>query len=157
MQSWLEYSFRVDETLIDDGTYLVAEIAAQLIGAGGWSRRKTFFQGEGGTPAQTGAVFAQPPHEPALIRMFFVDPDWARCGVGSRLLQRCEAEAAAAGYQRLELMATLTGEPLYAARGYNVMERVRSRLRDGVEVDCVRMTKEIPQTRLGSEEPHSPR
>ena len=54
----------------------------------------------------------------AKIRAFFVDPDNARRGIGSLLLERCEQEARAHGFSRVELMATLPGVKLYAARGY---------------------------------------
>ena len=58
------------------------------------------------------------PIDAAKIRAFFIHPDFARCGLGTRLLERCERDAIAHGFRRLELMATLPGVRLYAARGY---------------------------------------
>lgn len=150
MRSRMEHAFFVDEALIDDGTYCVAEIEGQIVGAGGWSRRKRLFQGEARTGEGVSAgvgedEFAKPPVDPARLRMFFIDPDWTRRGIGRRIVEYCEAQAIDAGFRRFELMATLTGEPLYAACGYAVIERVELRLRDGVMVEGVRMSKHVGQ------------
>ena len=40
------------------------------------------------------------------------------------MLQTCEDAARAAGFTRVELMATLSGEPLYRACGYGAIEAV---------------------------------
>src|SRR5712691_3392095 len=37
----------VDQMLIDDGTYFVAEIGDQLVACGGWSRRDKLYTGSG--------------------------------------------------------------------------------------------------------------
>src|SRR3979411_2610209 len=68
--------FCVDRQLIRDGTYFVVESVSQLIGCGGWSKRKTLF----GSDHQTGRDDAEldPAREPARIPAFFVHPDWAR-------------------------------------------------------------------------------
>jgi GNAT superfamily N-acetyltransferase len=148
MRSWMKHAFFVDEALIDDGAYCVAEVEGRIIGAGGWSRRKRLFQGESGEGADGGAVedvFANPPTDPARLRMFFIDPGWTRRGIGRRVVEYCEAQAIDAGFRHFELMATLTGEPLYAACGYAVLERVELRLRDGVMVEGVRMSKYVGQ------------
>ena len=58
-------------------------------------------------------AWLDPKVDPARIRAFFVHPAWARRGIGSQILQACETAAAAQGFSRLELVATLTGEPLY--------------------------------------------
>jgi N-acetylglutamate synthase-like GNAT family acetyltransferase len=50
-----------------------------------------------------------PSCEAARIRACFVHPDWARRGIGRRLLGHCEAEARAHGLAAVELMATLPG------------------------------------------------
>ena len=52
------------------------------------------------------------------IRAFFVHPRWARRGIGTALLKKCEEQARAAGSPFVELLATLPGERLYASRGY---------------------------------------
>ena len=112
----LRGAFGVDTQLLADGTYFVVEDAGQLVGCGGWSFRATLFGGDG--RAGRDASTLDPKTQAAKIRAFFVDPGSARRGIGSLLLDRCEREARAHGYARVELMATLPGVKLYAARGY---------------------------------------
>lgn len=81
--------------------------------------------------------------EPARIRAFFVDPGWARRGVGSRIMEACEAAARAEGFGTLELVATLPGEPLYKAFGYEVVERFDVALPDDVLLPVALMRKKI--------------
>ncbi|MDB5673722.1 MAG: acetyltransferase [Sphingomonas bacterium] len=57
-------------------------------------------------------------HATARVRAMFTDPAFARRGVGQLILSLCESAARAAGFTRAERMATLAGEPLYAACGY---------------------------------------
>jgi GNAT superfamily N-acetyltransferase len=113
----IAHVFGVDSELVADGTYLVVEDAAgALLGCGGWSRRATLFGGDRFAGRESGLL--DPARDAAKIRAFFVAPAAARQGVGAALLQACEAAAAAAGFARSELMATLPGEPFYAAHGY---------------------------------------
>jgi GNAT superfamily N-acetyltransferase len=112
----IAHVFGVDSGLVADGTYLVAERDGALAGCGGWSRRRTLFGGDR-FAARDDAVL-DPAIDAARIRAFFVDPDHARVGIGRAILDRCEAEARAAGFRAAELMATLSGEPFYRAAGY---------------------------------------
>src|SRR5262252_2149625 len=48
--------FGVDSELIADETYFVAEAGRELIGCGGWSRRRTLFGGDQAAPRQTGVL-----------------------------------------------------------------------------------------------------
>lgn len=127
----------VDPQLIEDGTYLVIEAAGRIVAGGGWSdREKLFGRGEGVTRRLDPATGA------ARIRAFFVLPEWSGRGVGGRVLQSCERAAVAAGFRRLELAATLTGEPFYARHGYVAVEPFEADL-GGVAVPMVRMVKEV--------------
>ena len=134
-------AFGLDRTLITDGTYFVAEAGASIVGCGGWSRRKTLFGGD--RFAEREAEELDPRWEPAKIRAFFVRPEWARRGIGTRILARCETEAQTHGFRSAELMATLHGEKLYAALGYEAVERVEYEMDDGVVIALVRMRKKI--------------
>jgi GNAT superfamily N-acetyltransferase len=137
----LRGAFGVDSQLIEDGTYFVAEDDGRIIGAGGWSHRSTLFGGDarGGRDA----TMLDPRCQPAKIRAFFVDPDHARRGIGSQLLERCESEARALGFSEVELMATLPGVKLYAARGYRGAERVSYDVGDGEHIEFIPMRKPL--------------
>jgi GNAT superfamily N-acetyltransferase len=73
----------------------------------------------------------------------YTHPDFARRGVGRLILTLCEAAAAAEGFRRVQLMATLSGEPLYRACGYDEIERTHAAPVNGVEVPLVLMGKAI--------------
>jgi N-acetylglutamate synthase-like GNAT family acetyltransferase len=141
----LELVFGVDTQLIADGTYFVAEARVNedlvLAGCGGWSKRKTLY-GSDHCAGREDALL-DPHHDAAKIRAFFVHPEWARRGVGSRILEVCEAAAAKAGFRRLEMGATLTGVPLYRARGYVEEESREVPLRPGVTLPIVHMVKQL--------------
>ena len=74
----------------------------------------------------------------------FVDPAHARRGLGRRILEAAEADAAQAGFRKFELMATLPGVPLYRACGYEEIERVTIELPDGTRLECVKMKRSLP-------------
>jgi len=59
------------------------------------------------------------------------------------VLQLCEQAAAAEGFARMELVATMAGEPLYRACGYQEIERFAAGTAAGVGVPRVRMAKPI--------------
>ena len=130
----------VDSELIRDGTYYVVETEADgIVACGGWSRRKTLF----GSDKQQGreSEVLDPGHESARIRAFFVRPNWARRGIGRLLLEKCEGDAQAHGFQSTELVATLTGQRLYRVFGYVGEERVDYPLPNGMTIQFVPMRK----------------
>jgi GNAT superfamily N-acetyltransferase len=137
----LRGAFGIDTQLVDDGTYLVAEEGGVLVGCGGWSFRATLFGSD--TRTDRDASMLDPRTHAAKIRAFFVEPTHARRGVGSLLLERCETEARERGFSRVELMATLPGVRLYAARGYSGTQRVSYDLGNGEHIDFVPMSKEL--------------
>ena len=55
-----------------------------------------------------------------IRRAMFVHPQFSRQGIGRALLTASETAARKAGFRQLELLATLTGEPLYTAFGFVV-------------------------------------
>lgn len=140
VEAALQGAFGVDTKLIEDRTYFVAESAGQLVGCGGWSRRKTMFGGDKFSARD--AALLDPASEPARIRAFFVHPGWARRGVGRAILERCEAAAKEAGFKSCELMATLSGVPFYEACGYRGTTRAQYDLGHGIEIEFLPMWKD---------------
>jgi GNAT superfamily N-acetyltransferase len=139
IEAALHGAFGVDTQLIDDGTYFVAEVGRAIAGCGGWSRRRTLFGGDGYGGRDSSELNAAV--DAAKIRAFFVDPTYARRGIGRALLARCEAEARAQGFAKFELMSTLTGVKLYQALGYEQSPMVRRLVSTDVMIDFVPMHK----------------
>jgi GNAT superfamily N-acetyltransferase len=132
----------LDTQLIADGTYFAVEqidAPATLVACGGWSRRHTPY-GSDHRPGRNDALL-DPQSDAAKIRAFFVHPDFARRGIGSRILELCEEAARAEGFTRFEMGATLTGVPLYRRHGYIEQERVELPLASGEMLPIVRMTR----------------
>jgi GNAT superfamily N-acetyltransferase len=131
----------IDTQLIEDGTYFVIETAdGEVAGCGGWSRRATMY-GNDHSPGRN-AELLDPAVDAARVRAMYTNPRFARRGVGRLVLTQCERAAAAEGFERLELVGTLSGEPLYAAYGFTPIERIDASATD-VPVPAVRMEKPI--------------
>ncbi|GAA4606819.1 GNAT superfamily N-acetyltransferase [Actinoplanes octamycinicus] len=130
----------LDTALVDDGTYFVVEQDGRVAGCGGWSRRATLYGGD--HSAGRDAALLRPGQDPAKVRAMYTHPDFARRGVGRLILSLSEAAAAAEGFTTLELMATLSGEPLYRAAGFVAVEHLSDDA-GGVAVPLVRMRKPI--------------
>ncbi len=132
--------FGVDSQLIRDGTYFVALDGERVVGCGGWSKRKTLY---GGDRAKTGIdPLRDPATEPAMIRAFFIHPDYARRGIGRKIMELSETAALAAGFRQIDIVATLAGAPLYAAFAYETVERFEIPLPNGAVMPVMRMRKE---------------
>lgn len=141
IESALVHIFGVDSQLIADGTCYAATDDGRLVGCGGWSRRRTLFGGD----QMKNAIdeLLDPAREAARIRAFFVHPGWKRRGIGRRLIDQCEAAARVQWFREMELMATLPGEPLYAAMGYAVTSRHDIAMPDGEVLPAARMVKAL--------------
>jgi len=131
----------LDTQLIEDGTYFVVECEGHIAGSGGWSRRVTLFGGSHSVGRD--AALLDPTRDPARVRAMYTSPAFARRGVGRIILGLSEAAARAEGFRRVELAATLSGEPLYLACGYRPIERFLSDTPSGVQVPLIRMGKTL--------------
>jgi Acetyltransferase (GNAT) family len=76
----LQGAFGVDTQLIKEESYFVVEAGEQMIGCGGWSKRKTLFGGD--KREERDPEELNPATDAAKMRAFFVHPDWARKGIG---------------------------------------------------------------------------
>lgn len=137
--SAVQYIAAPDRNLIEDGTYFVIEEDDRIVACGGWSARTKLFSGPSSQDQTTG--WLDPAKDAARIRAMFVDPAYARRGLGRQILDAAEADAARAGFRTFELMATLPGVPLYRACGYEEIERTEIELPDGARLDCLRMQR----------------
>jgi len=130
----------LDTQLIDDGTYFLVEADGQLAGCGGWSRRATLY-GSDQTPGRSAALL-DPAKDAARIRAMYTHPHHTRKGVGRFIISLCEEAARSEGFTRMELVATLSGEPLYRACGYQPLEQLVDD-RGGAGVPLLRMYKSL--------------
>ena len=140
----LKSVYGVDTQLIADGTYFVveaADLSAEIIACGGWSKRKTLYGGDQYAGREDSML--DPAGDAAKIRAFFVLPEWARRGIGSLILEACENAARDAGFTRLEMGATLSGVPFYRAKGYVERDKENVPLGNGEILPIVRMAKEV--------------
>jgi GNAT superfamily N-acetyltransferase len=135
--------FTPDTQLIADGTYFVMEAAdGALAACGGWSWRRTLYGGDR-HQASRDAARLDPATDAAKVRAFFVHPQWARRGLGTRLLRACEQAAWDAGFRRCEMGATLSGVPLYERHGYRRVAEILVDLPGGERLPVVRMEKTL--------------
>ncbi len=140
----VEASFEImglDRQLIEDGAYFVILDGEEIVASGGWSFRATLFGGD--HTSGRSARQLDPATEPARVRAMYVDPRHARRGLGRRILDLCEGAARAAGFSRVELVATMSGKPLYEACGYTVSRAFNETTSKGVEVPLASMGKAL--------------
>ena len=100
------------------------------------------------------AKLLDPAVDAARVRAMYTSPAYARRGVSRLVLSLCEAAAAAEGFSRLELVATLSGGQLYGAYGFTPLERIEVSV-GAVAVPAVRMEKHINQVCLADPFPRS--
>nr|WP_237713998.1 GNAT family N-acetyltransferase [Novosphingobium sp. Rr 2-17] len=131
----------LDTQLIEDGTYLIAERDGIIAGCGGWSKRATLYGGDHSASLRNPQLL-DPARDPAKIRAMYTSPHFARQGVGRLVLSECEKAAASNGFSAVELMATLSGQRLYAVAGYSPVEKVDA-VANGITVPLVRMRKQL--------------
>ncbi len=133
----------LDTQLVRDQTYFIVEAAGRIVACGGWSWRATLFGGDASIVARQ-PLPLDPATDAAKIRAMYVDPAFARRGLGSMIMRLCEAAARQAGFAKVELMATLAGVPLYRVCGYTDIEAIEAVSREGVTVPLIRMGKALP-------------
>lgn len=77
------------------------------------------------------------------IEAVYVLPGRQNEGIGGSVLRALEAAARSAGLNTLRLSATLNAVPFYRTAGYVEEGPIIHRLPDGVELQCLRMSKSL--------------
>ena len=145
IESALTNVFGVDTQLIADRTYFLAEAGeenGQIVGGGGWSKRNTLFGGDQAKSNEADSLLT-PGEQPARLRAFYVHPQWSRRGIGRMITRACETAARNEGFTSIELIATLPGQPLYEANGYEIVSPFEIPLPDGLSLPAFRMAKNL--------------
>jgi len=132
----------LDTQLVHDRTYFIVEAEGVIAGCGGWSWRATLYGGDTSIVEREPAPL-DPATDAARVRAMYTNPDFARRGIGRMVLDLCEDAARASGFGKVEMMATLSGEPLYRACGYMPIEHIQSRPIEGISVPLIRMGKRL--------------
>lgn len=110
----------LDSQLIADRSYFIVEDGGRIAGCGGWSHRATPYGGNH-TPGRDAAQL-DPAAVAGKVRAMYTAPGFERRGVARLILSLCEAAAKDAGFNKVELTATMSGKPLYEACGYLPIE-----------------------------------
>lgn len=137
--SALQYVARPDEQLIDDGTYFAAIADDAVVGCGGWSRRRKVYSGSAASGGDNALL--DPTTDPARIRAMFVQPAYARRGIGRNILRHSEECAAAEGFRHFQLVALRSAGRIYETSGYRPIGESPVTLEDGVILECTLMEK----------------
>lgn len=116
-------------SLLASGTFYVAEVGKDIVACGGWTSERP------GTGERAPGLMH--------IRHFAVVPGTIGGGIGRALFQRCLADAALLGFNRLEVNSSLNAEGFYAAMGCRgVAQRVVDMPR-GAKMPVVVMTRDF--------------
>lgn len=119
-----------NSTLLESGTYYLAEAEdGAAAGCGGWSYR----------PPEADSREEGIAH----IRHFATHADWTGKGVGRAIFDRCEADAAAAGFTRFTCYSSLNGEGFYAALGFRRVREIAVPLSRNLLFPSILMVRDI--------------
>ncbi len=83
----------------------------------------------------------------------YTHPNHTRKGIDRLIIALCEQAARAEGFTQMELVATLSGEPLYRACGFEPYEHIVDD-RGGAGVPLIRMRKSLASSVASSSSPH---
>lgn len=137
IEAYLAQCGTMDPRLIWDGTFFVVEFDGRLAGGAGWTRRR----------ANYSALLAEElptlGGEVGTVRSVFVDPGFARQGLGRWLVTHVELAMYRAGVETAEAMGTLPGMPLSRRLGYEEVSRHVLRFEGGIAFAVRRLAKPL--------------
>jgi hypothetical protein len=87
IETFLDEVGTVDEALLADGTYMVAEVGDAIAASGGWTLRRPSYDAYLSEEALKAPWTGR-----ATIRAVFTDPCFARLGLASKIVGICEGE-----------------------------------------------------------------
>lgn len=134
----------LDRQLIADRTYFVAEApgrhgATKLIGSGGFSFRRP-------SHAAANADGQACP----TVRAVYVDPKFARQGIGRAIMAHIEGRMLAIGERHAVLASTLPGIPFYRRLGWTGQRPVMMGLPGGLDLMAMAMSKRLDAAALAA-------
>lgn len=127
----------MDDYLVGDRTYLVAQFDDELLGCGGWTTRLP-----GYARHAQGEVHAPDPSR-ATVRSVFVEPLAAGQGIGRRIMGAVENFMRAEGIRAAELGSTENGRGFYRGLGYRPLGAFHVEIGDGIDMRLIRMSKAL--------------
>jgi GNAT superfamily N-acetyltransferase len=136
MNAFIDQLGTMDGSLLHGGRYFVAELCDEFIASGGWSTSAPGYEAH--HPDRAGWDPGHP-----IVRSVFVAPLFAGLGIGRKLMERVEADIAAAGYSEVQVKATLPGVPFYERLGFAAADPDPIHLPGGLTFPCVRMRKSL--------------
>jgi len=77
------------------------------------------------------------------VRRVFVRAAWQRRGIGQMVMAELEAEAIAAGIERLDLSASLPAKEFYLRLGYEIVSEEDYEVAPGQHLEYYEMAKEL--------------
>ncbi|WP_119301075.1 GNAT family N-acetyltransferase [Dongia deserti] len=127
----------MDDYLVHDRTYLLAEADGEIVGCGGWTTRLP------GYARHTKDNVHSPDPSRATVRSVFVEPLAARQGIGRGIMSAVENALRAAGLRTAELGATENSRGFYRSVGYQVLDPFHVDLGDRISMPLTRMRKAL--------------
>ncbi len=125
----------MDDYLVSDRTYLLAEMAGEILGCGGWTTRLPSYARHAQDKVHV------PESSRATVRSVFVEPLAARRGIGRRIMAAVEDALRREGFQTAELGATENGCAFYRSVGYQAVGPFQVELGKGITMPFTRMRK----------------
>lgn len=125
----------MDDYLVSDRTYLVAQLDGEILGCGGWTMRLPGYASHA-----HGEVHAPDPTR-ATVRSVFVEPLAAGKGLGRRIMGAVENFMHAEGIRVAELGSTENGCAFYHSLGYRQLNAFHVDIGDDSSMRLIRMSK----------------